>query len=125
MLELRFFNDHPPESTEVAGEVFDFDSGTIRTEPGGNIVATHVTDHWLVEGTLFLKMECRDAVECLFADGGASRQRRGPFDRLTLIDGVLKGDEHPLAMLKESRGWTSLVGDETWDGFSVSPVPAS
>jgi hypothetical protein len=122
VLELRFFNETPPESTHVAGEKFAFDSTTIRTQPSGDVVATHVRDHWLVGGNLFLKAECRGAVECLFGEDDRSRQRQGPFEHLTLIDGVLTGDERPLAILQETRGWNSLIGDETWLGFSLVPA---
>jgi hypothetical protein len=122
VLELRFFNERPPESTQVTGERFGFDSKTIRSQPSGSIVATHVRDHWLVGGNLFLKVECRSAVECLFGETERSRERQGPFQHLTLIDGVLTGDKRPLAMLHETRGWSSLTGDETWLGFSLVPA---
>ena len=114
MLELRFFNETPPES--------GFDSKTIRTQPSGTIVATHVRDHWLVGGNLFLRVECRGVVECLFGENDRSRERQGPFQHLALIDGVLTGDKRPLAILHETRGWSSLTGDETWLGFSLVPA---
>jgi hypothetical protein len=121
VLQLRFFNEKPPESTQVAGEIFRFDATVIRAQPSGDVVASHVRDHWLVGGNLFLKIECR-AVECVFGEDGPSRQRQGPFDHVTLIDGVLTADKRPLAILNEQRGWSSLEGDETWLGFSLVPA---
>lgn len=85
------------------------------------MVARHVNDHWLVDGDLFLKVECRGAVACLFDLAHAERQQ-GPFAHVKIIDGVLTADERPLAILEEERGWNSLIGDETWVGFRLVPA---
>ena len=124
VLELRFFNDTPPESKQVSGEAFLFDRAGIHERPGGELVAQHVRDHWLVGGDLFLKLECRGAVECLIDQNRRAQQREGPFDRVALIDGVLTADERPLAILNERRGWCSLIGDENWIGFRLVPSSA-
>lgn len=107
----------------MVGDAFVVDTSSIHAQPGGAVVARHVNDHWLVDGDLFLKVECADGVACVFDNGARPAPLpQGPFDRLAIIDGVLLADARPLAMLDERRGWNSLVGDETWRGFSLVPA---
>lgn len=125
MLQLKFFNDSSPESKQVAGDEFHVDTAGIAAKPAGDLIARHVNDRWLVDGDLFLKVECR-TVACLFDNGARpTPQPQGPFEHVTIIDGVLVADERPLAMLDERRGWNSLVGDETWRGFRLIPAQRS
>lgn len=126
MLQLRFFNDWPPDSKRVMGDAFCFDPAGIHAKPGGAIVARHVNDRWLVAGHLFLKLECSARVSCIFDNGARPAPLpQGPFAQLTIIEGVLAADTRPLAMLDQRRGWNSLVGDETWRGFSLVPARSS
>lgn len=120
-MQLRFFNDSDSTQVEVEGEGFFFDYTAIRVQPGGDVVARRVNNEWLVGGELYLKMECRGAVECLI-DQNRAQQREGPFDRVALVDGVLTADDRPLAILHRRRGWSSLAGDENWPGFSLVPA---
>lgn len=121
-MHLEFFNDEPRGSKRVAGDAFFFDAAGIHARPGDAVVARHVNDRWLVDGELFRKVECR-TVACLFDNGARpAPQPQGPFEQLTIVDGVLSADARPLAMLDERRGWNSLVGDETWRGFCLLPA---
>jgi hypothetical protein len=121
-IELRFFNDADSSQVEVEGEAFLFDYTAIRVQPGGDVIARRVNNEWLVGGDLFLKMECRGAVECLIDQNRCAEQREGPFDRVSLVDGVLTADDRPLAVLHRGRGWSSLAGDGSWSGFSLVPA---
>ena len=122
-MQLKFFNDERGESRGVEGDAFVVDASGIHAQPGGTVVARHVNDRWLVGGDLFLKVQCGEAVACLFDNGARpAPPAQGPFDQLTIVEGVLRADERPLAMLDERRGWNSLVGDETWRGFRLVPA---
>jgi hypothetical protein len=117
MLGLRFFNETPPESSIIHGDSFLFIGDTIERKPHGDIVARHVQEWWLVGGNLFLKIECCDLVDCLFV--GEVNQRRGPYHRLTVMDGVMAAGGTALAMLSETNQWRSLVGDEMWSRWEL------
>lgn len=119
-LQLKFINDEHGESRRVEGDAFVVDASGIHVQPGGAVVARHVNDRWLVDGDLFRKVECDVRVACLFDNGARPAPRpQGPFDQLSIVEGVLRAGERPLAMLDERRGWNSLVGDETWRGFRL------
>jgi hypothetical protein len=119
MLGLRFFNDAQPESSIIEGESFLFVADTVQRKPTGDTVARHIRDHWLVGGDSFLKIECSDLVECHFIGALRRSERRGPYQRVALIDGVLTGDGAPLALLLEGIGWRCLVGSETWSQWHL------
>ena len=124
-MQLRFFNDPESPEVKVEGEAFFFDYTAIRVQPGGAVIARRVNNEWLVGGGLFLKLECRGAVECLVDQNRRVQQREGPFGRVALIDGVLTADDRPLAILHRRRGWSSLACDESWSGFSLVPAVRS
>jgi hypothetical protein len=117
MLGLRFFNDDPPRSCIIRGEAFTFLADTIQRQPDGDTVARHIHDQWLVGSEFFLKIDCSEPVECLFV--GAVSQRRGPYQKVTVMDGVLTADGRALAMLSETNGWGSLVGSEMWSKWDL------
>jgi hypothetical protein len=119
MLGLRFFNDVPPQSTIIRGEAFWFLADTIERKPSGDVIARHIQEQWLVGGEFYLKIECSDRVECVFVGGDSARQRRGPYQKVAMIDGVLTADGAPLALLVEHSGWRSLVGPELWSEWHL------
>jgi hypothetical protein len=122
ILQLRFFNEKPPQALEVPGESFLFIEKDVKREPGGDVVARHLNDQWHVGAETFLKIECCSPVERRFSGVGPSAELRGPFGHVVVSDGVLTGDGAPLAMLKADVSWCSLVDHEVWDRFGVGQI---
>jgi hypothetical protein len=120
VLTLRFFNENPPQTVQIDGLGFLFDFETLRRQPQGDVVARHFSDHWLVGSDTFVKAECCSPAVCVFEANGAS-ERHGPFRRIHIIDGVIKGDNTPLVMFREGRGWYSLLGEQMWSRVRLVP----
>jgi hypothetical protein len=123
VLILRFFNENPPQTVQIEGLGFLFDRDTLLRQPQGDAVARHIADHWLVGSDTFVKGECCSPAVCMFETDSAS-ERHGPFRRIQIIDGVIKGDNTPLVMFREGRGWYSLLGEQMWSRVRlVQPEP--
>lgn len=105
MLKLVFYNVTPPDSIEILGEAFTFGTDTILRNPSGEEVARYSHGGWCVANRSFLRIECRDPVILRFGPDGQSGARHGPYQTTRLIDGVLLGDQTPMAALHPARGW--------------------
>jgi hypothetical protein len=114
MLRLRFYNVAPPASLEVAGESFRLNVDAIAREPSGEPVAKYAHGEWCVGDRCFLRVECSGRVICRLGTQQQSGERRGPYGRMHLIDGVLVGDEVPVAALHPGRGWVAEPGVQAW-----------
>jgi len=117
LVRLRLLNLQPPSSFEVEGQAFVFASERLLRLPGEEVVATHVRNQWQVGDDHYLRLETLDPVECHFQSDGAT-ERRGPFNRLVAVDGVLMADDRGLAMLKGAR-WKSLMSDAEWTRITI------
>lgn len=105
LLKLVFYNVTPPDSIEILGEAFTLAIDTILKNPSGEEVAKYSDGEWCVADKCFLRIECRDPVIFRFGADEQSGARHGPYRTTRLIDGVLLGDETPMAALHPAKGW--------------------
>lgn len=105
MLKLVFYNVTPPDSMEILGEAFTLATDTILRNPSGEEVARYSHGEWCVADKCFLRVKCRDPVIFRFGIHAQSDARHGPYRTTTLIDGVLLGDQTPMASLHPAKGW--------------------
>lgn len=114
MLKLLFYNVTPPASVEVAGEAFRLGVDAIARDPSGEEVAKYAHGEWCVGDRCFLRMECNGWALCRLGTQQQSGERHGPYRRMHLVDGVLVGDEIPIAALHPGRGWVAEPSEQVW-----------
>ena len=113
MLSLRFSNPaHPAVLESDRSPAFLFEAGAIAT-PAGASIARYSGGQWWIGGQGFLVVTCQGPVMCTVPAVEPPRHL-GTFNGLRLMDGVLLGDERPLARMQDPRGWVAAGSGEVW-----------
>ena len=123
MLRLLFYNVTPPASVEVVGDSFWLGVDVITRNPSGEEVARYAHGQWCVGPRCFLRVDCNGSVLCRLGTREQSGGRHGPYRRMHLIDGVLVGDEAPIASLHPGTGWVAGPGEQVWACVCLEPAP--
>jgi hypothetical protein len=122
MVRLRFFNLEPPAAVDLDAAAFLFDRDQVLRLPERVTIGVHVRNFWRIGPQDFTRLEVPHTVRCRFHRDAAIADVLGPFRSLQGVDGVIMGDETPLARFAEHR-WRSLAGPErSWLGFQVEPL---
>jgi hypothetical protein len=114
MLTLRFSNASQDDPLEAAGQGFALETAVILRAPEGEPLARYSGGQWWIRNLRFTHIECAGPVVCRVGD-----RQLGPFSQIRLVDGVLLGDEVPLASMHSGQGWTA--GEERWPRIVLQP----
>lgn len=123
-MNLIFYNVTPAESVDIRGEGFTLAADTIVRNPSGEAVARYADGQWCVGDRRFHRIECGDPVVVVvrFGRDEKSGGRHGPYRRMRLIDGVLLGDQAPIAALDPAQGWVAEPNAQLWRCVCLQPA---
>ena len=113
MLSLRFKPSDNRSDTEVRATAFLLHRGCLEAGPEGRLIARHVDNEWHVDERIFPRFECGPRVYCLFETAENVKERHGPFDSVTCVDGVVWAGPDAVAALKAGE-WSSLSTKRAW-----------
>ncbi len=86
---------------------FRIEGGTLRIGPANAEVGTHQGGLWQIGGRYFTTLALETPTTIRFEGGDSCEGTHGPFDRVRLVDGVIRHGAHSgqlLARLDEESG---------------------
>jgi hypothetical protein len=123
-LELIFSDGSGRQKRKGPYPLVRFEGETMRSEPGGPVIALHVKHEWRVDGEKFTRLECDCNAQLHFERMDGQRSRvYGPYESVSFIDGVAYADREIFAFADRSIvDWYCHEDDQHWPLMILRPA---